>query len=57
MIVSSSAKVVPGNTPFTCHLIVHILHVHEPSSAIRNAKEIANVLIDKYGVRVNVPPM
>ena len=57
MIVSSSAKVVPGNTPFTCHLIVHIFHVHEPSSAIRNAKEIANVLIDKYGVRINVPPM
>ena len=29
----------------------------DPFSAIRNAKEIANVLIEKYGTKENVPPV
>ena len=29
----------------------------DPSSALRNAKEIANVLIEKYGTKENVPPV
>ena len=31
--------------------------ITEPSSAIRNAKETANALIDKYGGRDDVPSM
>ena len=34
-----------------------MFHATEPSSAIRNIKETANALIDKYGGRDNVPPM
>ena len=29
----------------------------DPSSALRNAKEIASVLIEKYGTKENVPPV
>ena len=38
--------------------IAHMFHsTTELSSAIRNAKETTNPLIDKYGGRDNVPPM
>ena len=33
------------------------IHATEPSSAIRNAKEIANALIEKYKGKENIPPM
>ena len=33
------------------------IHATEPSSAIRNAKEIADALIEKYEGKENIPPM
>ena len=29
----------------------------DPSSALRNAKEIVNILIEQYGSKENVPPV